>query len=185
MVKLPIRLSGVIHSPRVCDQIGECVEVWSFATVFASPIDLADQPMLTEFVDCTIDWRYAERAFLRDSLAAWEAGVRVHVRVPTEAAVHRDGFGRQREREDLVCDHEEISVGLFHWDHLLSIVREICALTIIHFWSILTPCSKLKTRGFFLQENLSFYLTAFFRESYRVILREFTEYLQKNVCPIT
>ncbi len=77
-------------------------------------MDLADQPVLTEFVDSTVDRGYTERAFLRDSLAAWEAGVRVHVRVPTEAAVHRDGFGCQREREDLVCDHEEICACLCH-----------------------------------------------------------------------
>ena len=75
---------------------------------------LADQSVLTEFVDSTVNGRYTKRAFLRDSLAAWEAGVRVHVRVTAEAAVHRDGFCRQREREDLVCDHEEISACLFH-----------------------------------------------------------------------
>ena len=75
---------------------------------------LADQSMLTELVDSTVDGRYTKRAFLCDSLAAWEAGVRVHVRVPTEAAVHRDGFGRQREQEDLDCDHEEICACLCH-----------------------------------------------------------------------
>ena len=77
-------------------------------------MDLADQPVLNEFVDSTVNGRYAERAFLRNGLAAWETSERVHVRVPAEAAVHRDGFGRQREREDLVCDHEEICACLCH-----------------------------------------------------------------------
>ena len=77
-------------------------------------MDLADQPVLTEFVDCTIDRGYTERAFLRNGLAAWETSERVHVRVPAEAAVYRDGFGRQRKREDLVCDHEEICAGFCH-----------------------------------------------------------------------
>ena len=101
---------------------------------------LADQSVLDEFVDSTVNGRYTERAFLRDRSAAWEAGVRVHVRVPTEAAVHRDGFGRQRKREDLVCDHEEICACLCHWDHLLSMARRIYPLTLIHFSNILTPC---------------------------------------------
>ena len=98
---------------------------------------LADQSMLTEFVDSTVDRRYTKGTFLCDSLAAWEAGVRVHVRVPTEAAVHRDSFGCQREREDLVCDHKEICVCLFHWGHLLSVVGKFIPSPYIpHFFRI-------------------------------------------------
>ena len=70
--------------------------------------------MLTELVDGTVDGRYTKRAFLRNGFAAREAGVCIYIRVPTETAVHRDGFGRQREREDLVCDHEEICACLCH-----------------------------------------------------------------------
>ena len=62
----------------------------------------------------TVDGRHTEQAFLRDGLVVWEASVRIHIRVPAEAAVHRDGFGSQREREDLVCDHEEICACLCH-----------------------------------------------------------------------